>query len=338
VIGVRLGRALDWRVRAVTSRLDETVDRLGRLERGLDALAARVERLVGLSERALADGAATRELLDERVEPLLRAVVAEESENRRRLFAARAADAYGSAYDRPNPLISVTVAAGGRIEPLVRRALPSLLNQTHENLEVIVVGDAVSGELAAAVASLGDERVRFANLSQRVVAHPDPARHWLVGSTMARNEAARAARGQWLLHFDDDDSLRPRAIELLLELARAQRVEVAYGGFEQHAPEGSVTRGAELPLRDETFGWQGFGWQGALVHGQLGFFERELVAAQIGQPGDAYLLERMLRSGVRFAMLDAVVWDYYPSTLWNASSASSVSAHVSSTTDASSSE
>jgi hypothetical protein len=37
------------------------------------------------------------------------------------------------------------------------------------------------------------------------------------------------------------------------------------------------------------------------------------VAAHLGIPGDMYLLARMLRCGVSFAMLDAVVWDYFPS-------------------------
>jgi hypothetical protein len=58
-----------------------------------------------------------------------------------------------------------------------------------------------------------------------------------------------------------------------------------------------------------------FGWQGALIHGTLGFFERELVAAHLGVPGDGYLLERMLRAGVRFERLGRVVFDYYPSKL-----------------------
>jgi hypothetical protein len=48
----------------------------------------------------------------------------------------------------------------------------------------------------------------------------------------------------------------------------------------------------------------------------LRFFERELVAAHLEIPGDIYMLERMLRVGVRFAMLDEVVLDYFPSGLW----------------------
>jgi len=50
--------------------------------------------------------------------------------------------------------------------------------------------------IESAIAALGDPRVTYANLSQRLVADADANRHWLVGSTMARNEAARRARGR----------------------------------------------------------------------------------------------------------------------------------------------
>ncbi len=52
------------------------------------------------------------------------------------------------------------------------------------------------------------------------------------------------------------------------------------------------------------------------MHGGLRFFERELVAAHLGLPGDMYMLERVLRAGVHFALLDEVVLDYFPARLW----------------------
>jgi Glycosyl transferase family 2 len=300
----RLKRALDWRLRAVTSRLDAVHSQIRQVEERLDSLAA-----------------------------VLRAIVGEEAENRRRLFALRADEAYEAAYADASPLVSITLATRDRPELLITRALPSILAQTHTNLEVLIVGDAAPPEVAEALAAIGDRRVTYTNLSQRIAAHADPDRHWLVGSTMARNEAARRAQGRWLLHFDDDDHLRPEAIASLLALARDQRAEVAYGGFEQHHPDGGLERRLAFPPRLGSFGWQG-----ALVHGGLHFFERELVAADLDLPGDAYLLERMLRAGVRFAMLDGIVWDYFPSTLWKSSSASQITSQISSTVAGSSAE
>ena len=55
----------------------------------------------------------------------------------------------------------------------------------------------------------------------------------------------------------------------------------------------------------------------ALVAILTGIFAREWVASVLQIPGDCFLLERMLRAGVRFAMVDQIVYDYYPSSLWD---------------------
>jgi glycosyltransferase involved in cell wall biosynthesis len=260
--------------------------------------------------RTAEHASATHTMLDQHLRPVLRAILDEEADNRRRLYSLRADPAYDEPFSDPDPLVSVTVATIGR-PALTDRALPSLLSQTHTHLEIIVIGDGVSPEVAEAISAIGDARVHYADLSQRITAHADPRRHWLAGSTMARNEATRRAKGDWLVHFDDDDHLRPDAIASLLELAREQRSEVTYGGFAEHRPDGQSSTGVGFPPRLGCFSWAG-----ALVHGGLRFFERELVAADLEMPGDMYLLERMLRTGVRFALLDEVVLDYFPSTLW----------------------
>jgi Glycosyl transferase family 2 len=325
----RLARAVDWRLRAVIGRLDRLTGEIERLHARLAALDARTEHVSGRLEqlalevaelRRVASGAsqtadATRTVVEGRLEPAVRAILDEERANRRRLYRARNADDYGAAYADADPLVSVTIATAGRPE-LVERALPSILAQSHANLEILVVGDACDDGVGHAVGALGDPRVDYANLTQRVTAHPDAQRNWLVGSTMARNDATRRARGLWLLHFDDDDRLRPDAVASLLERARSARAEVAYGGFECHRPEAEPETLIAFPPAAGSFGWQG-----ALVHAGLRFFERELVAAHLNLPGDVYMLERMLRAGVRFAMVPEVVWDYYPSWAWGASAA-----------------
>ncbi len=320
MIGGRLKRALDWRFGAIAARLDALcgrvedlarrqeliVDRLNQLTATLDQLRELTAQMPQTAEHA----SATHGLLEQRLQPALRAILDEQAENRRRLYRLRGDAGYDEPFADADPLVSITVATIGR-SALSDRALPSLLGQTHTHLEVIVVGDGASPDVAETVLASGDSRVQYANLSQRITAHDDPRKHWLAGSTMARNEAARRAQGGWLMHFDDDDHLRPDAIASLLELAREQRAEVVYGGFEEHRPDGSSSVGMGFPPRLGCFSWAG-----ALVHGGLRFFERELVAADLEMPGDMYLLERMLRAGVRFASLEEVALDYFPSTLW----------------------
>jgi hypothetical protein len=320
VIGRGLKRALDWRFGAIAARLDDLYGRVDDLDRKQELIIDRLNQLTAMLDqlRGLAAqmpqtaeyASATHTLLEHQLQPTLRAILDEQAENRRRLYRLRADPGYDKPFTDPDPLVSITVATIGR-SALPDRALPSLLGQTHTHLEVIVVGDAAPPELAEAIAAISDQRVHYTNLSQRITAHEDARRHWLVGSTMARNEATRRAKGSWLVHFDDDDHLRPDAIASLLELAREQRAEVVYGGFEEHRPDGASSVDIGFPPRLGCFSWAG-----ALVHGGLRFFERELVAADLEMPGDMYLLERMLRAGVRFASLEEVVLDYFPSTLW----------------------
>lgn len=87
--------------------------------------------------------------------------------------------------------------------------LDSLLGQTLSELEVVVVDDGAtdeSGAIADAYADR-DRRVRVVHIENR-------------GLGAARNEGIRHARGAYLGFCDADDLMTPRALELLVALAR----------------------------------------------------------------------------------------------------------------------
>ncbi len=281
-----------WR-RLAAEALDR---RFGPLHGRLDALEAR-----------LADQQAALEALA----PVIRTLAADDPGHRRRLHALRADPGYAAAWEEPDPLVTISIPTRSRPRLLVERSLASALAQTHEHLEVLVIGDAAAPEIGAAVEAVGDPRVRFVNLTHRFVR--DDGEHWLTAATLTRNEAYRLARGRWLVDHDDDDALRPEAIAELLAYARAERLEVAYGVLEEHHPDGATKLlGGFPPVHGR------FGWQGAVVHAGLRCFERELVASDLGWSGDWFRLQRMLRAGVRMGHLDRVTCDYYPSYLWGA--------------------
>ena len=72
-------------------------------------------------------------------------------------------EAFYSAPGR-DPLVSVIIPTWNRAELLIARTLPSVLAQTHGNLEIIVVGDCCTDNTAEMIASIGDPRVIFFNL------------------------------------------------------------------------------------------------------------------------------------------------------------------------------
>lgn len=242
---------------------------------------------------------------------LLRAIEAlqdREPEHRAKLRELRCSRAYEQAFDEEEPLVSVTIPTWNNVDALVGVSLPSVLAQTHDNIEVVVVGDASPPEVEEAVNRLRDERIRFYNLPQRGPYPEEQRRRWYVAGVPAINEAARRARGSWIAPQNDDDMFTPDHVKRLLEAARSSRSEVAYGRFELlPANEAPYVAGSFPPDLGQ------FTWQAGIYHAGLRFFEMELGDAWFDRPGDWSLCRRMLLSGVRFTMIDDVVARLYPS-------------------------
>jgi hypothetical protein len=309
----RAAWALDRRVQTVVDHTDALGPRIDDVVRRLDALGAEIvalrEELRAVAADAAASSADAAALRDQ-VPPILRAIVTEESATRRRLDELRTRPEYAAPFEDPDPLVTVCIPTYDRAELLTERALPSVLAQTYERLEVLVVGDASPPHVAAAVDALGDERIRFVNLTHRH-ASTDADRHWLVGSAPARNAGYALARGHWIVDFDDDDAMRPEAIERVLAKARTERLEVVYGKLEAHFADGRTEIIGRFPPTVHRFGWQG-----AVVHSGLRFIGREPVAAWFGHPVDWFRVETMMRVGVRLGMVDEILYDYYPARSW----------------------
>jgi glycosyltransferase involved in cell wall biosynthesis len=113
------------------------------------------------------------------------------------------------------PLVSAIIPTRNRPE-LVVRAAKTALNQTHPNMEVVVVVDGPDNSTSEALSAIPDSGLRVVTLpiSQ--------------GGSGARNAGVRAAKGEWIAFLDDDDEWLPRKIERQLATAQrsAQRIPV----------------------------------------------------------------------------------------------------------------
>jgi Glycosyl transferase family 2 len=262
---------------------------LGRVHRELEEVTGRVRAIEVNAARAAEIG---RHTFDE------------EPENRRRLWALRLTQEYDAAFAEPDPLVSFLVPTYRSFETLRDVALPSILAQTHTNLEVIVVGDSAPPETAEAVASLGDPRVAYVNRSVRGPYPADRSKRWYVIGTPPFNEALVRARGHWIAVLGDDDEARPTHVESLLRAAREHRYEHCYGLQQVNFQEGEpMTLGKFPPELGE------WGLQSALYHSGLRFIESELSDAIYEEPNDWSICRRMLRAGVRTGMIDEIVVD-----------------------------
>ena len=130
-----------------------------------------------------------------------------------------------------NPVVSLVVPAYD-VAAFLPACLDSILAQTFEDLEVVVVDDGSpdeSGDIAEAYAAR-DPRVRVLHIANR-------------GLGGARNEGMRHVRGELLGFADSDDLLPPDAIELMVAAQRADGADLVVGGVERLTGDGD---GAEL--------------------------------------------------------------------------------------------
>lgn len=275
--------------------------RLDAHDQTLSDLGSRLERLAS-------DGEQRHEQLVE----ILRFINDRGQWRRLQLRRLRAAPGYEKAFTDPEPLISVVIPTYDNYPLLRDRSIPSVLAQSYQSFEIVVVGDAAPDEARRVVEAFGDQRIAFFNLPYRGPYPNDAELRWLVSGVPAYNEAVARARGLWIAPLDDDDAFRPNHLERLLEYARRDRLELAYSRLAVHFPNGAETTIDRFPPE-----YQEFGVQSALYHaGLAGIFEYELADAPLGLPSDWALCLRMMEAGVRMGMLNEVSVDYYPSRSW----------------------
>jgi glycosyltransferase involved in cell wall biosynthesis len=105
------------------------------------------------------------------------------------------------------PSVSICMPASRATDSL-RAAVASVLEQDHEDLELVITDDS-GGALESVVASVGDPRVRY---------HANPQRLGLAGNHQA---ALRLTRGRFLGFLHDDDRYLPGYVSRMVERLQA---------------------------------------------------------------------------------------------------------------------
>jgi len=112
------------------------------------------------------------------------------------------------------PLVSVIIPAYNRAH-LIGRALASVLAQSYRNFEIIVVDDASTDDLAAALAEVDSQQLRC-------LTHPRNR-----GAAAARNTGIAAAKGEFVAFLDSDDAWFPDKLAQQVAAMRDQPPDVA---------------------------------------------------------------------------------------------------------------
>jgi glycosyltransferase involved in cell wall biosynthesis len=132
------------------------------------------------------------------------------------------------------PLVSVCVPTYNRAPILMERAVDTVLSQTYQNLELIIVGDHCTDNTAELLSTIKDPKLKFYNLPSRKKNYSQTIEnHWLAGGAAPANAAMAMASGQWIARVDDDDTWTKDHVEKLLNFARANDYEFVSALYEE---------------------------------------------------------------------------------------------------------
>jgi len=131
---------------------------------------------------------------------------------------------------RKRPEVSVILAAYNH-ESFVEEAVRSVLNQSYENLELIIVDDASTDRTADVVRSFRDPRIRFYQNQYNRQHHP-------------RNYALSHVRGNWVAFQNSDDVWLQDKLSVQLDrFKRRPKQSVVFTDVELIDSEGQIQEG-----------------------------------------------------------------------------------------------
>lgn len=136
------------------------------------------------------------------------------------------------------PRVSVIIPTHNRSE-FLRVAITSVLNQTFQDFEIIIVDDASKDDTHKVVSSLNDERIKY-------------IRHELnKGVSAARNTGLSASSCNYIAFLDDDDEWLPVKLEMQINLLEKSpsKVGAVYTGYEVIDRASGQVLGQRVPTK-----------------------------------------------------------------------------------------
>lgn len=119
------------------------------------------------------------------------------------------------------PLVSIIVPARNEAHRVLEKSINSMLAQTYENFEIIVLNDRSTDETAEILEALklGNPKFTF-----RIVNGVEPSTGWL-GKPYALEQAFEQSSGKWILAADADIVFAPETLRTVIDYAEANNFD-----------------------------------------------------------------------------------------------------------------
>jgi|Deesub1362A_J573_1020465.scaffolds.fasta_scaffold00522_23 glycosyltransferase involved in cell wall biosynthesis len=119
-----------------------------------------------------------------------------------------------------NPKVTVIVPTYNRAH-LLKETIESVLNQTFQDYEILIVDDGSTDKTKEVVESFQIDKIRYIYKKHS-------------GAPETRNKGIENAKGDFIVWLDSDDTLTPNALELTFkEFEKDKTLHVVYGDLDQ---------------------------------------------------------------------------------------------------------
>ncbi len=136
----------------------------------------------------------------------------------------------------------------------IAESIQSVLNQTYQNWELIIVDDCSTDNTDNVVALFSDQRIRY--LHNEVNS----------GAALTRNRALREAQGEWIAFLDSDDLWKPEKLEKQIAFMVNNHYIFSYHEYvkidEESKPLNIYVSGPEVVTRRKMYN---YGYPGCLT-------------------------------------------------------------------------
>lgn len=131
-------------------------------------------------------------------------------------------------------LVSVIIPVYN-IEQYLSESINSVINQTYKNTEIICINDGSTDSSLDILNGFAekDPRIKILNKENG-------------GASAARNEGIREAQGKYILFLDSDDYIIQNAIELLLNQAEKEELDILFFGAESFFESREIEKAHEV--------------------------------------------------------------------------------------------
>lgn len=200
---------------------------------------------------------------------------------------------------------SFPIATYERDDILVERTIPSILNQTFENLEIRIVHDGPAQPLRKRLELFNDRRIFFEEC-KRPDYPADPVNRWMCAGFRARNLGLKHSKNNWIYWMSDDDVLVSNALETLARvIVEDQRYELVYGDYLAWEGASYVRKCEEL----ESLSFPMTGLPAIVIRRDVGFMKWRHWSwkKSWNRPSDYDLLHRLARAGVRMRYVPRIL-------------------------------